>query len=82
MIGALMQSEYEKAMIANVKEDFGFTVIDPAKVPEVKFSPNRTLITILSFISGIFLGVVLAIVANVIIGYRNICLILRLKLPF
>lgn len=71
MIGALMQSEYEKAMIANVKEDFGFTIIDPAKVPEVKFSPNRTLITILSFISGIFLGIVFAILANVIIGYRK-----------
>tara|TARA_B100000212_G_scaffold45845_1_gene29587 strand:+ start:3254 stop:4117 length:864 start_codon:yes stop_codon:yes gene_type:complete len=71
MIGALMQSEYEKAMIANVKEDFGFTIIDPAKVPEVKFSPNRTLITILSFISGIFLGILLVIVINTIMNYQR-----------
>ena len=27
MIGALMQSEYEKAMIANVKEDFGLLLL-------------------------------------------------------
>ena len=38
-----MQSEYEKAMIANVKEDFGFTIIDPAKVPEVKFESKQNI---------------------------------------
>ena len=71
MISALIQSQYEKAMIANVKEEYGFKIIDPAKVPEVKFSPNRTLIVILSFISGIFLGILLAIILNTILNYRE-----------
>ena len=71
MISALIQSQYEKAMIANVKEEYGFKIIDPAKVPEVKFSPNRTLILILSFISGIFLGILLAILLNTILNYRE-----------
>lgn len=71
MISALIQSQYEKAMIANVKEEYGFKIIDPAKIPEVKFSPNRTLVVILSFTAGIFLGILVAILLNIILNYRE-----------
>ena len=71
LISALIQSQYEKAMIANVKEEYGFKIIDPARIPEVKFSPNRTLILILSFVSGIFIGILLALFMNIMANYKR-----------
>ena len=71
LISALIQSQYEKAMIANVKEEYGFKIIDPARIPEVKFSPNRTLILILSFVSGIFIGILLALFMNIMAHYKR-----------
>jgi uncharacterized protein involved in exopolysaccharide biosynthesis len=53
----LLESEKQKAMLANVNEDFALEVIDPAVVPETREKPKRKLIVALGGVSGGFLGI-------------------------
>jgi uncharacterized protein involved in exopolysaccharide biosynthesis len=53
----LLESEKQKAMLANVNEDFALEVIDPAVPPETSEKPKRKLIVALGGVCGGFLGV-------------------------
>jgi uncharacterized protein involved in exopolysaccharide biosynthesis len=53
----LLESEKQKAMLANVNEDFALEVIDPAVAPENREKPKRKLIVALGGVCGGFLGV-------------------------
>ena len=53
----LLESEKQKAMLANVNEDFALEVIDPAVAPETREKPKRKLIVALGGICGGFLGI-------------------------
>jgi uncharacterized protein involved in exopolysaccharide biosynthesis len=53
----LLESEKQKAMLANVNEDFALEVIDPAIAPETREKPNRKLIVALGGVCGGFLGI-------------------------
>ena len=53
----LLESEKQKAMLANVNEDFALEVIDPAVAPETRDKPNRKLIVALGGVCGGFLGI-------------------------
>ena len=53
----LLESEKQKAMLANVNEDFALEVIDPAVAPEIREKPKRKLIVALGAVCGGFLGI-------------------------
>ena len=53
----LLESEKQKAMLANVNEDFALEVIDPAVAPETREKPKRKLIVVLAGVCGGFLGI-------------------------
>ena len=53
----LLESEKQKAMLANVNEDFALEVIDPAVVPEEREKPKKKLIVALGGVCGGFLGI-------------------------
>jgi uncharacterized protein involved in exopolysaccharide biosynthesis len=53
----LLESEKQKAMLANVNEDFALEVIDPAVAPESREKPKRKLIVALGGVCGGFLGI-------------------------
>jgi uncharacterized protein involved in exopolysaccharide biosynthesis len=53
----LLESEKQKAMLANVNEDFALEVIDPAFAPETREKPKRKLIVALGGVCGGVLGV-------------------------
>ena len=53
----LLESEKQKAMLANVNEDFALEVIDPAIAPEIRDKPQRKLIVALGGVCGGFLGI-------------------------
>ena len=53
----LMETEMKNAMLANVRTEFAFEVIDPAVVPEKRHWPNRTLLAVLGLSAGLLLGV-------------------------
>jgi LPS O-antigen subunit length determinant protein (WzzB/FepE family) len=54
---SLLESEKQKAMLANVNEDYAFEVIDPATVSKVPEKPKRKLIVALGGLCGGFLGI-------------------------
>ena len=53
----LLESEKQKAMLANVNEDFALEVIDPAISPQIPEKPKRQLIIALGGVCGVFLGI-------------------------
>jgi uncharacterized protein involved in exopolysaccharide biosynthesis len=53
----VLESEKQKAMLANVKDDFALEVIDPAVAPEIRYKPNRKLIVVFGCLCGGFLGI-------------------------
>jgi uncharacterized protein involved in exopolysaccharide biosynthesis len=53
----LIAQQLETSMMAEVKENFAFKVIDPPKVPDKKTAPKRILMVVLSFIVSVFIAV-------------------------
>jgi uncharacterized protein involved in exopolysaccharide biosynthesis len=52
----VMEAEMKNAMLANVKAEYAFEVIDPAVVPEKRLWPNRFLLAVFGFGAGALLG--------------------------
>jgi uncharacterized protein involved in exopolysaccharide biosynthesis len=53
----LIAQQIETSMMAEVKENFAFKVIDPPKAPDRKVKPKRAVMVIVSFVLALFLGV-------------------------
>ncbi len=56
----LIAHQVETSMMAEVKENFAFKVLDPPTVPDRKIKPKRALMVILSFLLSLFAGIFLA----------------------
>lgn len=56
-IYALIATQIETIMMAEIKENFAFKIIDPPKVPDRKIKPKRALMVVLSLVVGLFLAV-------------------------
>jgi len=56
----LIEAQTKNIMLANVREEFVFKIIDPAVVPEEKIKPKKKLMAILGTVVGFMLGVFLA----------------------
>lgn len=71
----LMEELTKKIMIANVREEYAFKVLDPAVVPEKKYAPSKRNIVIISFIIGLMLSafsiISITTTKNIISGYRK-----------
>ncbi|HEB75283.1 MAG TPA: hypothetical protein ENJ04_02915 [Nitrospirae bacterium] len=59
-IYSLIARQIETSMMAEVKENFAFKVLDPPTVPDRKIKPKRSLMVIISFILSVFAGVFIA----------------------
>ncbi|MDO9558158.1 MAG: Wzz/FepE/Etk N-terminal domain-containing protein [Syntrophales bacterium] len=53
----LIAQQLETSMMAEVKENFAFKVIDPPKAPDRKTKPKRAQMVMLSFVVALFLGI-------------------------
>lgn len=56
-IYAMIAQQVETAMMAEVKENFSFKVIDPPMVPDKKLKPKRAQMVVLSFVVALFMAV-------------------------
>ena len=61
---SLIEEQTKNIMLANVREEYAFKVIDPAVIPEMKVKPKRKNILILGIILGTFLGFLAVISKN------------------
>jgi capsular polysaccharide biosynthesis protein len=57
-ISRLIESQVNKAMVANVEREYAFRVIDLAIAPETRVSPKRTVMTLVGGAIGLFVGVI------------------------
>jgi len=53
----LIAQQIETSMMAEVKENFAFKVLDPPKAPDKKFKPKRALMVVIAFVTALFLGI-------------------------
>ncbi|MDA0119829.1 Wzz/FepE/Etk N-terminal domain-containing protein [Vibrio sp. T11.5] len=58
----LIEEQTKTLMLAEVKDEYAFKVIDPPVVPEEKVGPKRALICILSILLGGMLGVAIVLI--------------------
>lgn len=62
VFNTLIEKQMQTVMLANVREQYVFNVIDPPGVPEQKVSPRRAIIVIVSVIlGGMFSSLVLIV---------------------
>ena len=64
MLFRLLQNQTEAIMLASVRADYLFRVVDPAVIPENKTAPNRALICILGTLFGGFVATVLVLIRS------------------
>jgi uncharacterized protein involved in exopolysaccharide biosynthesis len=67
----LVEAETKTLMLANVREEYAFVVVDPAVPPELRDSPKRTLIVIVGTLVGGFLGLMFAFAHATIVKLRK-----------
>jgi len=70
MLVRLMESETQKIMLANAREEFAVRVLDRAVVPQEKVSPKRLLILISAFLGGLIIGAIAALLRSWIRGAK------------
>jgi uncharacterized protein involved in exopolysaccharide biosynthesis len=58
----LIEAQTKTLMLANVRKDYAFTVVDPAVPPENRISPKRTLMVAGGLLIGTLLGMAVALV--------------------
>ena len=67
----LMEAQTKKIMLANVRDQFAFQIIDPAVVPEKKSKPKRLLIAVIGFAGGLLMGIFIAFVKWELAGHDD-----------
>ncbi|NQD37403.1 LPS O-antigen length regulator [Permianibacter sp. IMCC34836] len=63
----LIEQQMKTSMLASVREDYAFKVVDPAFLPEEKYSPNRVFICL----AGTFIGFFLSTFIVLLMGRRR-----------
>lgn len=63
-ISRIIESELKTIMIANAREQYAFSVIDPGMVPTEKVRPRRSLIVITSTFLGGILALIIALMRH------------------
>ena len=58
---SMIQAQTSKAMLAEVRPEYAFRVIDPAIAPELKYKPYRLFITLLSVVYSLVATIILCV---------------------
>ena len=70
-IYSMIAQQIETSMMAEVKENFAFKIIDPPRVPDKRIKPKRTQMVLISFVVSLFLGIFAAFSMEYIDNFRN-----------
>lgn len=68
----LISKQIEKAVMAEVKENSAFKIVDPPKVPVEKSKPKRSLIVIAAFMFSLVLAVFIALIREFIAKNKSV----------
>lgn len=61
----LIESQTRVTMLADVRDEYVFQVIDPAIVPDQKIRPRRSLIVVISTLAGGMLAILIALIRRI-----------------
>ena len=67
----LIEEQAKTLMFAEVRDEYVFSTIDPALVPEMKDKPKRALIVIIAVILGGLLGLFLVLIRSLFSNQKN-----------
>lgn len=67
----LVKSQVETIMLAQVRPEYLFKVIDPPFTPEEKFKPSRAIICIIAFLLGGVIGTTFVLIKNFILNQKS-----------
>ena len=70
-IYALIAQQIENAMMAEVKENFAFKMIDPPRIPDQRIKPKRRQMVMIAFVISLFLGIFMAFVKEYCQNHRE-----------
>jgi len=59
MFSSLMEEQIKSKMLASIRQDYVFKVVDPAIAPENKSKPKRSLIVMIAGLIGGILGLII-----------------------
>ena len=71
MLFSLIEEQTKTLMLANVRDEYVFSTIDPAVVPELKDKPNRSLIVALAIVLGGMFGVFWVLIRHALVNSRK-----------
>ena len=60
----LIEEQTKNIMLANVREEYAFKIIDPAVVPDMKSKPQRRKIVTFGLLLGVVFGSLLVLVKD------------------
>jgi len=67
----LIESQTRISMLADVREEYVFQVVDPAVVPDQKIAPRRSLIAVLGTMLGAMLALVVVLVRHYVFSMNE-----------
>jgi uncharacterized protein involved in exopolysaccharide biosynthesis len=62
MLFSLIEEQTKNIMLANVRDEYVLSTVDPAQVSEMKSEPKRAVMVILAMLSGFFASLMLVVV--------------------
>lgn len=71
MLFSLIEEQTKTLMLANVRDEYVFSTVDPAVVPEVKDKPKRSLIVAVALVLGGMLGIFFALVRSALVNRKS-----------
>jgi uncharacterized protein involved in exopolysaccharide biosynthesis len=69
-IYTMIAQQIETSMMAEVKENFAFKVIDPARVPDRAIKPKKRQMVMVSFVVSLLLGIFIAFLKEYIDNFK------------
>lgn len=66
MLFSLIEEQTKTLMLANVRDEYVFSTVDPAVVPEIKDKPKRSLIVAVAVVLGGMLGMFFVLVRSAV----------------
>lgn len=70
-IYSLIAQQVEQAMMAEVKENFAFKVLDPPRVPDQRIKPQRRRMVMRAFVASLFVGIFMAFLKEYVDKVRS-----------
>jgi uncharacterized protein involved in exopolysaccharide biosynthesis len=67
-IARLLENEMQKVMMAQGTDEYAFRIIDEAQPPARRARPKRTIITVLAFVTGLFISTFAAVILTPLRG--------------